>query len=124
MKATKTQIGGTHYHKSSYQPIEFISHRNLNFFQGNIVKYITRHRCKNGKEDLLKCVHYCELALELSPASFVDSDMKNNFADLLVYSEQNKLCEIEHNIIASSILNDWKKTKELLNTLIAIDYAD
>ena len=124
MKATKTQIGGTHYNKSSYQPIEFISHRNLNFFQGNIVKYVTRHRYKNGKEDLLKCAHYCELALELSPANFVGSDKEDNFRDLLVYSEQNKLCEIEHNIIASSILNDWKKTKELLSTLIEIEYAN
>lgn len=123
MNATNTQIGGTHY-KSSYQPIGFISRWNLNFFQGNIVKYVTRHRYKNGKEDLLKCVHYCELALELNPANFVCSDRESNFMDLLVYSEQNKLCEIEHNIIAGSILNDWKTAKELLNILIEIEYAN
>ena len=63
--ALDTQEGGDHYKKLAIQPIEYISANNLDFFQGNIVKYATRHKDKNGAEDLRKVIHYAQLALEL-----------------------------------------------------------
>lgn len=119
MRALEKQIGGTHY-KSSYQPIAFIIKQNLNFIQGNIVKYVTRRKYKNGKEDLEKCLHYCELAEELKPTNYAVAE----FSELHKYTNANSLNEIEHNIIACVILSDWKKTKELLTTLITLCYAD
>jgi len=68
MKATEKQVGGNHYKKYSYQPIEFICDMNLNFIQGNIIKYITRDK-GNREEDLQKIVHYCELAQEFDVKS-------------------------------------------------------
>ena len=38
-KATDKQIGGTHYKQYKIQPIEFIVANNLDFIQGNIIKY-------------------------------------------------------------------------------------
>jgi len=32
--------------------------------EGNVVKYITRHRRKNGREDVLKAIDYCNYILE------------------------------------------------------------
>lgn len=64
MKATDNQVGGSHY-KMPIQPIEFIYKNNLDFLQGNVIKYVTRFRHKNGKEDLLKAKHYIELLMEL-----------------------------------------------------------
>ena len=64
MEALKTQIGGNHYKSMKIQPIELISKLNLNYFQGNIVKYISRDK-ENKIEDLKKAKHYCELAIEL-----------------------------------------------------------
>lgn len=64
-KATNKQVGGDHYKKSKIQPIEYIHANGLDFFQGNIVKYITRFRHKNGKQDLEKIKHYCDLLIEL-----------------------------------------------------------
>lgn len=64
-KATDTQIGGEHYKNMPIQPIEYIHKNNLDFFQGNIIKYITRHKSKNGAEDIRKIKHYCDLILEL-----------------------------------------------------------
>ena len=55
------QIGGSHYKKFKIQPYEFISHNNLSFFQGNVIKYVCRYLNKNGIEDLEKIIHYCEL---------------------------------------------------------------
>lgn len=63
--ALQTQQGGTHYKDLKIQPIEYIHANGLDFFQGNIVKYATRHKDKNGAEDLRKVIHYAQLALEL-----------------------------------------------------------
>lgn len=57
------QVGGKHY-LMPVQPIDFIEKNNLTFAQGNVIKYITRYKLKNGKEDLLKAKHYIDLILE------------------------------------------------------------
>ena len=64
-KATEIQIGGQHYSKYAIQPTEFIFKNNIPFIEGNIIKYIIRHRDKNGAEDIRKIKHYCDLILEL-----------------------------------------------------------
>lgn len=53
----KNQVGGTHY-QLTIQPIEYTNKNKLNFNQGNIIKYITRHKEKNGIEDIKKVIHY------------------------------------------------------------------
>lgn len=59
------QVGGDHYKKCKIQPAEYIHANGLDFFQGNIVKYITRFRDKDGAKDLKKIIHYAELLLKL-----------------------------------------------------------
>ena len=59
------QVGGSHYKDKAIQPIEYIHANKLGFCEGNVVKYITRHKEKNGAEDIRKVIHYCELLLEL-----------------------------------------------------------
>ena len=59
------QEGGSHYKDLKIQPIEYITANNLDFMQGNVVKYITRHKNKNGAEDIRKIKHYCDLILKL-----------------------------------------------------------
>ena len=64
-KATDKQIGGNHY-KGKVQPIELIVPHNLDFIDGNIVKYAVRNKKgENLKEKYDKIIHYCELAKEL-----------------------------------------------------------
>ena len=55
------QEGGDHYKLRPIQPIEYSEQNGLSMSQGNIVKYITRHKEKNGIEDLAKVVHYALL---------------------------------------------------------------
>ena len=65
MNALDTQVGGNHYKDMKIQPIEFIMANNLPFPEGNIIKYVCRHRHKDGAKDIKKIIHYCELILEL-----------------------------------------------------------
>jgi hypothetical protein len=65
MNATDTQVGGSHYKDMPIQPVEYIHKNNLSYLEGNVIKYITRHRAKNGKADVEKALHYCQLILEL-----------------------------------------------------------
>ena len=64
MNALEKQVGGEHY-KLPIQPIEYIYKNKLGFLEGNVIKYITRHKDKNGAEDIKKAIHYCQLLLEL-----------------------------------------------------------
>ena len=63
-KATETQIGGGHYAKYKIQPTEFIHANNVPFIEGNIIKYVLRHKDKNGIEDLKKAKHYIDLLIQ------------------------------------------------------------
>lgn len=63
-KALDTQIGGNHYKDLKIQPIEYIMANNLNYCQGNAVKYVTRYKAKNGLEDLKKAKHYIDLLIQ------------------------------------------------------------
>jgi len=64
MSALERQEGGSHYNMT-IQPIEFIEKNGLGFSEGNVIKYVCRHKRKNGKEDLLKARHYIDLLIEL-----------------------------------------------------------
>ena len=63
--ALDKQVGSNHYKLTAIQPIEYIHANNLSFCEGNVVKYITRHRNKNREEDVRKALHYCQLILKL-----------------------------------------------------------
>jgi len=57
------QIGGEHY-KMKIQPYHFIMANDLNFFQGNVIKYAVRYTKKEWRTRFRKIIHYCELEIE------------------------------------------------------------
>lgn len=59
------QAGGHHYKTLQIQPVEYIHANQIGYFEGNVIKYVTRHRNKNGKQDLEKAIHYLQLLIEL-----------------------------------------------------------
>ena len=63
--ALKEQVGGDHYSKLAIQPVEYINANKLTYLQGNVIKYVTRYKDKNGVEDLQKAKHYIDLLIEL-----------------------------------------------------------
>ena len=63
--ALDKQVSGNHYKDKGIQPIVYIHANNLGFCEGNVIKYVTRHKEKNGAADIRKAIHYLELLLEL-----------------------------------------------------------
>ena len=64
MSVYDKQIGGTHYKKMKIQPSKFVIENKLLFPEGNVIKYISRHQYKGGKEDLLKAKHFIDMIIE------------------------------------------------------------
>ncbi len=90
MITTKTQEGGDHY-QFPIQPIEYTLKNKLSFCEGNVIKYVTRHRKKNGLEDLKKAMQYLNFLME-SEYGYVDQvrpgDKKiARFEEELTYGE-------------------------------------
>lgn len=73
------QVGGDHYKKMKIQPTEYILANKMPFCEGNIVKYISRWRDKNGLQDLEKVIHYAQILIdnELSMMNDEIKDCKN-----------------------------------------------
>jgi len=66
--ANEVQVGGEHYKSKDIQPWDAIHAWGLGFFSGNVVKYVARHREKNGVEDLKKARHYLDKLIEIMEA--------------------------------------------------------
>jgi len=65
MSANETQVGGSHYALKPIQPWDYIAANELGYFEGNIVKYVSRWREKGGVTDLEKARHYLDKLIEL-----------------------------------------------------------
>lgn len=63
--ALDIQVGGDHYKSLAIQPVEYIHANGIGYFEGNVIKYVTRWRAKNGIKDLEKAKHYIDLLIEL-----------------------------------------------------------
>ena len=59
------QVGGGHYKDLPIQPVEYIHANAIGYFEGKVIKYVSRWRKKNGIADLEKAKHYIELLIEL-----------------------------------------------------------
>lgn len=66
--ALDVQEGGSHYKSCKIQPVEYIHANGLGYFEGCVLKYITRWKDKNGVEDLKKARHFLALLIELEEA--------------------------------------------------------
>lgn len=64
--ANARQVGGLHYKDKGIQPWDYIISNNLGYLEGNVVKYVSRWKDKNGLEDLQKARHYLDKLIETS----------------------------------------------------------
>ena len=65
MNPLEKQVDGNHYKDLKIQPVEFIHANKIGYMEGNVIKYVTRWRSKNGLADLEKAKHYVELLIEM-----------------------------------------------------------
>lgn len=52
----QTQVGGTHYVSCGMQPAEYAMANSFNYWQCLALRYMTRYKAKNGKQDLDKAI--------------------------------------------------------------------
>ena len=90
MSANDKQVGGTHYaNDSGKQHWDIVAEHDLDYFQGQITKYVMRWKKKGGVQDLKKALHFLEKYIELNePLRGVlerafDEGVRESNADLL-----------------------------------------
>lgn len=84
MSANDTQVAGGHYANKAIQPWDYITSNNLGYLEGNVVKYVSRWKEKNGLEDLLKAKHYLEKLIELQqPVPQAEADALREEVEML-----------------------------------------
>lgn len=54
----------SHYARFEIEPIEFIMRNKLEFWQGNVIKYVMRYDAKDGIQDLRKAARYIEMQIK------------------------------------------------------------
>lgn len=47
----RKEVGGTHYEQMKIEPVDYIMANNMNFLEGNVIKYVTRHRNNNINQE-------------------------------------------------------------------------
>lgn len=102
--ALSKQIGGDHYKKYSYQPVEFSVQAKLSFIQGSIVKYIVRYEDKNGVEDIQKVIHYAELAKELK---YIAKPKPYQLTYVHRFCTENKLSPLQNDVVKKAFNGDF-----------------
>lgn len=66
MSANDTQVGGDHYKSpGKVEHWDIVAQHDLDYFQGQITKYVMRWKKKNGLQDLEKAEHFLAKYLEV-----------------------------------------------------------
>lgn len=65
MSANDRQIGGEHYKGKAIEHWDIVAQHNLDYFQGQITKYVMRWKKKGGVQDLQKAKHFLDKYIEL-----------------------------------------------------------
>jgi len=65
MAANDIQVGGDHYKIGGEEHWDRVYRLRLDYFQGQITKYVERWKDKNGLQDLKKARHFLDKYIEL-----------------------------------------------------------
>jgi hypothetical protein len=63
--ANEKQYGGDHYKGKAIQPWDYVAANDLGYFEGSIIKYVSRWKDKGGIEDLQKARHFLDKLIEV-----------------------------------------------------------
>lgn len=122
MKATDVQIGGGYYKNMTMQPIELITALRCSFIQGCIIKYISRYRAKNGAQDIKKCIHCAQLAIQLEDKRKCND--KTLSLSINKFIIKNKLTVLQRKIITQAVYNNYEQVIQFCEELLQIEYPE
>ena len=119
MNTLDTQVGGTHYTDLKSQPIDLIAALELDFLQGNVVKYLTRYRYKGGTLDLYKARDYCHKAHALIDYKAVTDDYRTRATYAVeMHCEANGATEKVREAMLMALLYQWREASKIICGLI------
>lgn len=120
MNILDTQIGGTHYTDLPHQPLDLIAGLDLDFFQGNVVKYLTRYKFKGGTADLRKAADYCRKAHAFLYYRQLTDDYRTRATyGVEAHCEANGLPEKVAEAMLKATLYQWCDAARLIDDLVA-----
>lgn len=77
-KANEHQVDGSHYRKDgAIQHWDYAHSNEFDYFQGQITKYVSRWKKKNGLKDLEKAMHFIEKYIEIETQKQETIDKRN-----------------------------------------------
>lgn len=119
-----TQVGGSHYKGTTYQHWDFVQAvLGGRYLEGNITKYVTRHRKKNGLEDLRKARHYLTKLMDEHNVGNVTPLMHNH--RLPPHQRVDHFCDVngidinERNFIV--LISNWHSRADLRTAAMMLD---
>lgn len=62
----KEQVEHPKHYNNGIEMWDYAVSQNLDFLEGNVVKYVTRWRHKNGMQDLMKAKQYLDKLIEVN----------------------------------------------------------
>jgi len=115
------QVAGSHYNlEGTLQLWDFVSINKLGYVEGNIVKYITRWKKKNGIQDVEKSLHYLEKLYQLLKDGILDLPMPRDPKGLDIYKKENELSDIEYTVFY--LLFTYTTLDELYRAWVLLRY--
>ena len=121
MNTLDTQIGGTHYTDLKSQPLDLIATLDLDFFQGNVVKYLTRYPYKGDPvSDLQKAADYCRKAhAKLNYKMMLGTQKTRATYGVEAHCEANGLSDKVAEAMLKAVLCQWREAAKMIDNLIA-----
>lgn len=117
-KANELQVGGTHY-KTDYQHWDFTADvLEGRYMEGQIAKYISRARKKNGASDYRKAEHFCAKLIEQNGAPPLNSPEDHQL--VVEFCFCNELNELES--FSLHMLAGWRTPEDLQTVLCAAGF--
>ena len=124
--ANSHQVGGQHYARGDkFQHWDFaIQCLNNRYLEGNITKYVVRHRFKNGLEDLAKARHYTQKLQEEFIAGRITppAPTQDQMVRVSEFSEANDLNPHEHFIVMMA--TGWNRSHNLSSIIYNINVLE
>lgn len=121
MSANDIQVAGTHY-RTEFQHWDLVVSAKMGYFEGQISKYVTRHRKKNGLQDVEKALHFARKAFELAFHGKLAPRMEPIEAAIVLFDDYAHANDL--NVIESTIVRrvaQWYGPKDLRDVINMIE---
>lgn len=124
------QVGGTHYLRLKIQPVELFVKLNLNWFQAEIIKYLSRYPNKGLELDLKKARNITMMSIQFF-GDTLDLDYGNipivekytdQFREYSNYFNEPISFSILRDAIYAVINKQYSKAKHVIELLLYTEY--